>query len=304
MNAFPPVLKRLALGGAQWGAHAYGIANTQGVLREKDAEGIINYAVERGIRSFDTASSYDTSECVIGRALADCPAARIVTKTPVFHSKVVRSEHVEVLIKAFEDSLEHLKVSQVYGLLIHHSGDLLVPGGHLLFDAMKTLKDLKRVSKIGVSVYTAEQAHAVLAKFPVEIIQLPMNVLDQRFLSEEWLWALASRGELEIHARSIFLQGALLMSPQTIPNRIRFLADPIEKFRKTALEINLSPLQGALHFVLQQKALTQVIVGVHSCEELQQILSATQDCSLHSIDWTGCAIDDPDFIDPSRWKPV
>src|SRR5262249_17350751 len=159
-------------------------------------------------RFIDTAPLYGGSEESLGRALRAGDAFAIVTKTPWFGPGGVPA-NAEALTSAFQASLDRLRQERVYGLLVHRASDLLGPEGDDLFEAMRRLKQLGRVAKIGVSIYDARELEGVLARHQPDLVQLPLNVLDQRLLAGGQITRLKSAG-VEIHARSAFLQGLLL----------------------------------------------------------------------------------------------
>ena len=103
----------------------------------------------------------------------------------------------------------------VYGLLAHHADDLLVPGGRRVFEEMQRLLEEGLVRKIGVSVYSGQQIDSILELYTPDIVQLPLNLFDQRLLESGHLEKLKRRG-VEIHARSVFLQGLLLIEPDQV----------------------------------------------------------------------------------------
>lgn len=86
---------------------------------------------------------------------------------------------------------------------MHRADDLFVPGGERLMAALTDLKQQGLVAKIGVSVYNAEQIDQVLDRFAIDLVQLPISVLDQRLLRSGHLRKLKSAG-VEVHARSVF----------------------------------------------------------------------------------------------------
>ena len=141
---------------------------------------ILDDARHLGIDVLDTASQYGTAEVVLGQSLLD--GFRVITKTPSFRGVEVRTRDVAELVRTFEDSLSRLGLERVHGLLLHDVDNLFVPGGKLLLSAMEELKAARKVEKIGVSVYDGRQIDAVLGMFAPDIVQLPLNVLDQRLL--------------------------------------------------------------------------------------------------------------------------
>ncbi len=174
------LIRKLGLGTVQFGM-PYGIANQGDRVREAELGKIMELAQRSEIELFDTAAGYKRSEEVLGPYFNTYKKLRIVTKTPFFDSARTNSDDVELLKTSFDASLRKLQVSSVYGLLFHRCTDLFRPDSQRLWAEMQRLKDQGRVKKIGVSVYTPEQLEYLLDQFPIEIVQLPMNILDQRF---------------------------------------------------------------------------------------------------------------------------
>ena len=79
------------------------------------------------------------------------------------------------------------------------------------------LKSEGLVKRIGVSVYDAAEIDGVLEIFRPDVVQLPLNIFDQRLIQSGHIKALQSAG-IEIHARSAFLQGILLSERSALPD--------------------------------------------------------------------------------------
>ena len=200
-------MSKIALGGVQFGID-YGVANNKGQVQIEEVQSILNYAKKNGVNILDTASGYGDSEGVLGKVGVD--NFQIITKTTSI------KQGVNGVVRIFYQSLKNLKQKKAYGLLIHDIGEI----EHKQFDTLLIeLARLKRqglVKKIGVSVYNNQQIDYVLDNFSIDLIQLPINILDQRLINDESLVKL-KKHNVEIHARSALLQGLLLMSINTIP---------------------------------------------------------------------------------------
>ena len=141
---------------------------------------------------------------------------RIVTKTAVGPKPAVfGQEDTDTIRAAFFTSLDRLRQDRVYGLLIHHGSDLLIPGGERLIELLSSLKRGGQVEKVGVSIYSGDELDGVLEKFVPDIVQLPLNIADQRLRNSGHLAKLDGLG-VEIHVRSV-LQGVLLAAPDSLP---------------------------------------------------------------------------------------
>lgn len=279
----------------------YGVSNVKGKVSAPETKAILDLAAENGIDILDTAASYGTSESVIGAMLPDASAFKIVTKTPVLkgytESKPIALYVRETLLR----SLERMRTNRVYGLLVHHVDDLTGPWARELRDCLLCAKDEGLVEKIGVSVYDAPQIDAVLGVMAPDIVQLPLNPFDQRLIASRHLERLKLLG-VEIHARSIFLQGLLLLDPMELPAYFRAIGAHVAAYGRYLEENGLSRLEGALCFVEQRPEVDVALVGVTSQMELMEIMKsrdAVQGCNL---DFAAFALHDEAFVNPSNWR--
>ncbi len=291
---------RIGLGTVQFGCD-YGVANLAGQVPFDEVEKILGRAATMGIRILDTAALYGTSEEVIGRIIGPEHPFKIVTKTDKVSGEVVTENDIDNMVRTFELSLGHLTQDFVYGLLIHDVNDLFKPGGQLLVEKLIELQSRGYVKKIGVSVYTPEQVDRLLSIFIPDLIQVPLNILDQRMIENGHL-ARLKKHDVEIHARSVFLQGLLLMAPDTIDSYFDPIRDHLRELHEVFAKNRVTPLQGALELVLNQPEVDNIIVGVCSLEELEEIWKASRDRRSLSMNFKSWALDDVGYIDPSVWK--
>ena len=263
-------MMKLALGTVQFGLN-YGVSNTQGQVLPPEVGRILEYANSAGISLLDTAQGYGDSERVLGQY--DLSTFKVVTK-----------------VKGSFDlapSLKNLHVESIYGLMLHDENELNPDTWHWLSEC----KAKGLVEKIGVSVYSPARLAQIIAEYPIDLIQLPVNLLDQRFIS--LLPELKAR-KVEIHARSAFLQGLLLQPP----DQINPYFDPI---RPVLEKIPEDRLPFALQFVHTIPEIDQVVVGVTSLLELQQIVVALSRKTV-PIEANQFIISDDKFILPQNWK--
>jgi len=291
---------KIGIGTVQFGLD-YGISNQKGKISKEEVKGILNVATQNGVRIIDTAAIYGNSEEILGKTLPHNHHLSIVTKTPRFSKDYITNDDVRLMEETFLKSLSKLKLSSVYGLLIHHADDLFVVNGHLLMEKMLDIKHRGLVEKIGVSVYTGEQIDRVIDKYPIDLIQVPINVLDQRLLISGHLLQLKKAG-IKIHARSVFLQGLLLMEPKAVPSYFNPIREHLLKYREYLQAHDISPLQYALQFVLQQPEIDTVLVGVCSATEVREIVSCVKNISNSWSNYSDWAINDERFLNPTLWR--
>jgi aryl-alcohol dehydrogenase-like predicted oxidoreductase len=200
---------------------------------------------------------------------------------------------------AFHNSLRHLGQSSVYGLLVHHSADLLSPGGERMYALLQRLKDESLVRKIGVSVYDKNEVDRLFGKYAFDLVQLPLNVFDQRFDQDGTIQRLHEAG-VEIHVRSVFLQGILLMLTAELPPYLKNLKQHHEHYLSTLMEAGVSPLTSALGYFRNRPEVSTVLVGVETSAQLKECLSATGDVSC--INFSDFAVNAPQLLDPRAWQ--
>jgi aryl-alcohol dehydrogenase-like predicted oxidoreductase len=280
----------IGLGSVQFGTD-YGVSNASGRTSELEVGRILRLAAESGVEILDTAAAYGDSEAVIGRSLAAAGLRfSIITKLP---PGVAAHEAEASTLR----SLDRLGVPSIAGLMVHRGSDLLTTGGRKLWKRMERLRDAGLVGKIGVSIYLGTEVDMLLDRFPLELVQAPANVFDQRLLASGHLERLRDAG-VEVHLRSAFLQGLLLADPESVRARFGPWRQTLLSYREWTRERGESPLEAALGFALGLPAHT-VVIGVNNESQLKEVLSAAM--PLPSGEFARWASDDPALVDPSTW---
>lgn len=295
-------LGKLALGTVQFGL-PYGVTNERGRVPASEAESIVGAALAAGIDLFDTAGAYGDSEDVLGRALGSRPEVRIVSKLAPVAAEHIGDAAVASCRAALERSLARLRRPSLYGLLLHRPDDMRKPGAERLAALLEEMKHAGVVARIGISAYDLTQIDAARGRFPLDVLQVPINLLDQRLLRNGTLARLKD-ANIEIHARSVFLQGALLADSARLPTHFAPHANRLQAVGEAARQAGLSRLALCLRFVLAQPLVDRVVVGVTSLAELRQVIEAAAETPELPDDLAALAADDPGLLDPSRWPPA
>ena len=291
--------RKLGLGTVQFGL-AYGVANTGGQVGPSQVEQILACAAKAGIGVVDTAAAYGESESVLGRCLPPAFDFRIVTKTLPLRVPRVDAEDLAKVERAFESSLQRLRQPRVDALLVHHAEDLLVPGGESLYARLGDWRDAGLVNRIGVSIYDRRQLDQLLERYTFDLVQLPVNVFDQRLLRDGTLSLLQQRG-IEVHARSVLLQGLLMMEPGRLPAHFGELSAHCERYDRVLKTAGVSRLSAALGFVANLPEVAVTLIGVDSVRHLEECIAAFDQGS--NPDLSSFAVDQPALVDPRRWPP-
>ena len=288
---------KIGLGTAQWGL-SYGISNHSGQTKQEEVFRILAYAKAIGIKVIDTASTYGESEQVLGKY--DLADFKIITKIPSL--KVQNLDHALVcasLEESFLESLHALGVERVQGLLVHNCNDLFSQFGETIITSLQKLKSLGKVGKIGVSIYSSNQILKVLKLFKPDIIQLPFNIFDQRLLHDGTLSVIKNLG-IEIHARSIFLQGLLLMKADEIPSYFRPWRYHFKAWNELCTDLGEQPQHIALNFAASNSLIDQVIIGVENLSQLVELNSA-KSCGHDVSSLSIFSVRDEKLLNPSLW---
>ena len=278
---------KLALGTVQFGLD-YGILNTTGQAPLEEVKKVLKLAKEHNIDTLDTAARYGNSEQVLGEVGVN--NYRIITKTTPLKNGVDR------VIKGFYQSLDNLNIGQVDGLLIHNIDDVKDKRFGDLFHKLNELKEEGLINKIGFSTYTPDQVDFLLENFDFDLIQVPFNIFDTRLIEGGQLQALKKKN-IEIHARSIFLQGVLL-DFDNLSSYFSKWKKQFDKYQSTVEKSGLSLLEYALNFTLNVQEIDKILVGVNSTDQLQEIVQAKKKQSSLSA----FPIDDIALLNPGLWK--
>jgi aryl-alcohol dehydrogenase-like predicted oxidoreductase len=291
-------MSRIGLGTVQFSAH-YGISNRGGRPSEAEVAAILARAAETGMGYLDTAPSYAEAELLTGRYLPSGHQMRIITKLAPIEDDAVTPRHTEATLQALAASLQRLRVTQVHGVLVHRISDLAKPGWQHLVDALHEMRSRGLTACIGASVYVEEDLALIESRFRPDIVQVPINALDRRLARSGWLARLRAAG-IKIHARSLFLQGLLLMDPETIPEFFMPMKATLAKLHTAWAAEKLTPLEACLRCVLRGADIDVAIVGVNRLHELKEI-----EAVVARIDESGevefLAEIDPIYLDPRRW---
>lgn len=290
---------RLGLGTAQFGMD-YGVSNPGGKTPRAEVGRILACALREGVDLLDTAALYGDSEAAIGAWPEEAARFRIVTKTPTFVAKRIGPADASALRLTFEQSLARLRRDKLYGLLVHAPADLLKPGGELLWAEMAALQNAGLVECIGYSTYTGAELDALLARYRPGLVQVPVNALDQRLLRDGRLAQLKHLG-VEVHARSIFLQGLLLMAPERLPAHLAVFRGELAAYAAFLDLHGLSRLQGALRFIRGVEPLDAALVGVNDEVQLRECLAAFRGEAATTIDFGAAACNREELLNPAAW---
>ncbi len=289
-------MNKLALGTAQFGSQ-YGIAN-KSKIKYTEVKEILRFAKKSNIDLIDTAIAYGNSEKFIGDV--GIKDFKFVSKLPELPKNC---ENINFWVEqSVESSLKHLGISSLYGLLVHRSENLLGDSGKKLINALKMIKLNGLVKKIGMSIYDPSECEEVMKLTRIDIVQAPLNIVDRRLVISGWLSKLYSE-EIEIHTRSVFLQGLLLMPHNKIPKNFNKWSKVLDKWSSELKNNNLSATEECLLYPMSFPEIDRVIVGVDNVNQLNEIIKKSKSYQS-KFDWSFMISNDQMLINPSNWHKL
>jgi aryl-alcohol dehydrogenase-like predicted oxidoreductase len=286
--------RRLALGTAQFGMH-YGVANRIGRVRAEEARCILARACAAGMDTLDTAAAYGASEALLGSV--GVAGWITITKLPAVPDAC--PDVYAWMRAAAEGSLARLGLKRLGGLLLHAPLQLLGPEGTAIYAALERLRAAGLTQRIGISVYGPEELEALATRFDFDIVQAPLNILDRRLAASGWLARLHAAG-VEVHVRSLFLQGLLLMPAGKRPEEFSRWQPLWDLWHNWLAASGLTAIQACVAFAAAQPHVDRAVVGVDSLRQLEEILAALPGERMELP--AQLASDEPELVDPSRWR--
>lgn len=254
---------KLVLGTVQFGLN-YGFQQV-GQVPYEEVSRILDYAATHGISTLDTATMYGESEEVLGNYLQQASHRfNLISKI-----KTADLEEADLLFKA---TLRKLGATQLYGYLIHRFDEYRQTPA--TYDFMNEQKQEGTIKKIGFSLYFPQELEYLLEhEVAFDLLQFPFSIFDQRFKP---YFKILKEKKVEIHVRSVFLQGILLENPSALPSHFDSVKNKLDELRKLAAnkKIPLSAL--TLNFAHLQPEIDGVVIGVHTLEQLKENIASLE----------------------------
>jgi len=281
---------KIALGTVQFGLK-YGINNHSGIPTLEEINSIFRLAKAKGIKVLDTASAYGDAEEKIG--ILNLGDFEIVSKF------LDPSKNKSIKIQ-LDEALSKLKINSIYGYLAHNA-DFLIHDCRL-WEELVEEKANGFIQKIGYSLYTVEQLETLLSKEIIpDLVQLPYNLLDRKF--DFFLPQLKQMG-VEIHIRSVFLQGLYFYDVFNLPTKLLPLKKELEQIQQIANDFNESIGSLALNFVYQNPNIDKVVIGVDTLTQLENNIANVSNwkggseaiCLINQIE-----VISSELLNPSNW---
>lgn len=294
----------LCLGTVQFGMD-YGIAG-QKKPSLQEAVRILDYATQNGILTIDTANAYGVAEDVVGEFIGKKTVPRsklfLISKLkPNLLDEVKESQYYDTMKSNLVSTLQRLRTDYLDSYLLHSSRYIF---NDKIIDTLSRFQRDGYAKHVGVSVYETEEAKKCIQRQNVDFMQLPFSIFDQRML-KEGIFQMAKGMNTQIHSRSAFIQGLILMEEKNVPPFLEKAKPIIRKIDELCSKFGISRIALAMGFVKEQNAVSHLVFGVDNLEQLKEDIKCfANSIPANIINEIGREFADieADIVMPSLWK--
>ena len=282
---------KLALGTAQLGMN-YGITNKRGIIEIGDAKDMLEKAIEKGIKTLDTAQEYGISEKIIGKSNVK-DNFEIITKM-----RIEKGESQKEWTTKCKKSRDNMKIDSIDTLLIHNPENVTWELSCMLTEWAYKMKQ-RDIVKFGISIYKEEDLKNVNLE-SIDVVQLPLSIYNQEHVNNGLIPRLKKLG-IEVQARSCFMQGLILTGHEDWPKNIsRDLKIHHKRWESHLDKYKMTKMDGALQYCKQSKA-DIILVGATSCKEIEEIADSWNSEYRNKMEIENWAWNSKEDIDPRNW---
>jgi aryl-alcohol dehydrogenase-like predicted oxidoreductase len=265
-------ISKITLGTVQLGI-PYGIANKLGQPSTSYSHDLLQFALENGVNTLDTARIYGNAEEVIG-SFEQSDQFTIISK---FKLSDAALDNLDLAICEARESVrissETLKIKTIPICLFHKNKEQEIKKvSEILPAIIMTLKKEGLISEGGISVYSPAELQYIRDWKTISAVQVPMNVFDTRLLTENLIEILINN-QVKVFIRSVFLQGLILMDEKLVPEHLSFAKAPLQQLRKIATSVNREIKDIAFSFVRDTPGVTSLVVGAETMAQLKENLA-------------------------------
>jgi aryl-alcohol dehydrogenase-like predicted oxidoreductase len=283
---------QIALGTAQFN-NKYGILN-KGIYEHSIKEVLEN--ISDKISIVDTAPSYSNAEIMIGKYLKK--KKKIITKINPFKFVSIK-KNIDFFKKDFENSLKNMNIENIYGILFHNPKNILSKNINSFIKVLDDLKNKNIIERIGYSEYNLENIDKYQKIYNFNLVQIPINIFNTNLNQLEKLINLKKKYNLEIHARSIFLQGLGLCPANKIKKKFSKLKKKLEIVNNFSKNNGISNYDFLLSSIYNIKQIDACLIGISSREHYDNLLNFKPKKNICIND--NFYIKDKKITDPRYW---
>lgn len=291
------IIKKFILGTAQLG-DKYGINNPNASKSKKNSLKILKFAKNFGINAIDLADKYKSYQSIFKIFKLKEWKVSMKISSNIINKSYSKNKFENIFFK----TLSHLGKKKIEYFFFHNSSDLNSKNGKKVFSYLIDLKKKGLIKKIGISIYAPNELYNLLKNFRFDVIQLPLNIFDRRFCQDKIVKKL-QRNKIEVHVRSIFLQGLLLSNKKILKKKYFRNNYSLDAWFNYVKENKKNAVAECLNFVLKKKFVNKIVIGVNKLEHLKLIIKKINS-KINIEDLDKFQNHDINLIDPRRWKKI
>lgn len=249
------LIEKIILGTVQFGLD-YGINNSSGKVSDNEIAKILEVATKHNLFFLDTAQAYGDSEIRLGIYISNSDSSwKVVTK--------ITKQNVERITDSIIESCNKLHLTKLFGILYHDFNSFKEESKY--YSELEKAQNNGIVEKIGFSLYHPEELEYLFNNnVNFNLIQIPYNVFDQRF--EQHFEELSKRN-IDVHIRSVFLQGLIFSETKSIHPFFDGFKSKLERLQHISVQHNIPKDVICLLFALQNKHISNVVMGVDNSKQ-------------------------------------
>lgn len=289
------MINKLIIGTAQFGMN-YGITNKNNLLSNNELDKIFKFCYDNNILIFDTAQDYGKSEDILSKYSKIYENFKIITK-----SNFIKNQENNIF-NIINNSI--LKFNKIEYYLLHNFQDYK---NIEILNILERFKNENKINKIGVSIYNVKEAILLLKENKIDVLQIPFNYLDNQWNNKEFQ-NLIIKNKVEIHVRSIFLQGLLINKPNKYPINIpRNDFDILENIiNEICIKLNLSKIELCFYYINSVEWIDKFLIGIDNINQLKlnfNIINKNLKLNKKDIKYIEDKIKNINkiILDPSKW---
>lgn len=278
---------KIIIGVTQFGL-PYGIMNTLKIDKKKELKKIIAYSKKKKINCLYTSKYYGSANKFLA------------SEKIKFFDIIAKYKKNDLLKKNFDSDLNKFKkILQVdkISIMIDSFEKFNKDVSLKVYKKLINLKNKKIISKFGFSIYSFKNIDKICKAHKPDIIQCPYSIIDRR-LEKKGLIEFFTKNKIEIHVRSIFLQGLLLSKPSELPKKFLRWKKIFKNYYELMKTQKYTNLEGCLNFVTKNKKINKVLVGIDNLNQLKEIISVK---SHKKIKFPSIVVKNEQLINPSKW---
>jgi len=291
-------LNKLCIGTAQFGSN-YGIANKNGVVKITEIKKIKKHALSSGITTIDTAQAYGEGEKRLNKIGIN--EFTTLSKLPVTEPNKNRKKWV---LNNIKKSLKILNKKFFHAVFVHNTKYLYDKKGSEIYKGLVIAKKNGLVKNIGVSTYTIKEIKFIVKNFKkFNIIMLPYNIIDRRPIKSK-IFEKLHKLNIEIHTRSVFLQGLLLLNKKKMPKKFSKWSKVFDSIDKVSKKFGMSRYEICLRYVLSNPFIDKVLIGTDNFSQLKKLVNVSKRGDIKIKNEYIKTTNDINLLNPSKWPAL